>query len=570
MSMSVPRSGGKVRSTPAARAALTEDHGWSRARACGGVAWCKGWVAGGGRCLEGTQAAGFLAGVLDGLDADAAGSVLAGVRGHFAVVLERADGSVLAAVDRVRSIPLAYAEGGDGWLVDDRAERLRVAAGAETPDAQAGLELAMAGYTLGPDTLFAGVKQLQTGELVLFSPGRAPRTHRYDLYRAWKVQGGLSRGDWMDALGDVTTRIFTELAEGLDGRRVMLPLSAGLDSRLVASGLAHVGYDNVHCYAYGLPGNFEAEASREIAARLGYPWTFVPYRRADVARMARGATFARYLEFADSLCSVPFVQDFLAVKTLAEDGTAPPDAVFINGNSGDFISGAHIQPAMRETRTDLDPAGLRDLVLDTALAKHFALWDDLAVPDNLARVRARLAALLDAAGAGELAPDTAHGAYECLECQSRQAKFVITGQRVYEFFGFGWRLPLWDVRYLDLWQGVPLEHKVGQNLYADWLHAADWGGVWKDFSPRRWVSPGWIRPARAALKLACAPLGRRRWHAVEKRVLTYFTDILHTHATVPVPYARFLTDQRGFRHSMALRCEDYLRRKGRGTDGGPA
>ena len=40
--------------------------------------------------------------------------------------------------------------------------------------------------------------------------------------------------------------------------------------------------------------------------------------------------------------------------------------------------------------------------------------------------------------------DNDFGLYEFSEFKNRQTKYVITVQRVYEFFGYEWRLPLWD------------------------------------------------------------------------------------------------------------------------------
>ena len=55
-----------------------------------------------------------------------------------------------------------------------------------------------------------------------------------------------------------------------------------------------------------------------------------------------------------------------------------------------------------------------------------------------------------------------HRIYEILEFEDRQVKYVINGQRLYEFFGYEWRLPLWDSLYLNFWEKVPLEYKFDQ------------------------------------------------------------------------------------------------------------
>lgn len=554
-------------SEASAKVDILPEYGWTKTILPGATFWFKGHLVIDGLCVQKSGAAGHLAGILAGLSPVDAGKLLRKADGHFAFACEWESGRVLAAVDRMRTIPLAYAHGPESWIVDDQALRLQRSLRAEEPDSEASLEFAMAGYTLGRDSLFKEIKQLQTGELAMFEPNCDPVVHRYDMYRAWNIEREYSREDWLYQLESVTKRLFTKLAESLNGRRVMLPLSAGLDSRLVASGLKHVGYGNVHCYAYGLPGNFEAAASCDIASRLGYSWTFVPYTRSTVSACAATPEFRRYLDFADTLCAVPFVQDFMAVRNLRDMGMVPDDAVFINGNSGDFISGGHIQPQMFHLRPDLDSQALRQLIVETVLSKHFALWGDLVKAGNKERVRLRLLSLIDTCEPESLTPETAHGVYESIEFESRQAKYVISGQRVYEFFGFDWRLPMWDGMYLDFWSRVPLEHKIRQNLYVDFLESADWGGVWKSYVPRRWVSPKWVRPLRLACKFACLPAGRDQWHAIEKRLFTYFTDILCTHATVPVPYSRFLASRRGPRHSMAFRCEDYLLRKGRNVDG---
>lgn len=550
-----------------ARVDISQEHGWTKQKVRGVTTWLKGQPRVEGRWLRSNEAAAHLAGVLADLSPEVVGEQLKRIDGHFAFVCKWESGRVLATVDRMRTIPIAYGRGSEGWILDDQALRLQRTLGDEEPDPEASLAVAMAGYTLGRDTLYKQIKQLQSGELAIFEAGRDPVLHRYYIYRAWEVAEGLTRDNWVDQLEAVTRSLFLKLAEGLDGRRVLLPLSGGLDSRLVASGLKQVGYDNVQCYAYGQPGNFEAAASREIAARLKYPWIFVPYTRSAVRACAVTADQKRYLDYADTLCAVPFLQDFLAVRELRNAGLIPDEAIFINGNTGDFISGGHIQPKMQAQREDLNSERLQALVLEELISKHFTLWQDLMTNANRETIERNLSAQIRSINSGEPGPENIHGVYESIECESRQAKYVIGGQRVYEYFGYGWRLPMWDSLYLDFWGRVPLKYKVNQNLYCDFLKRADWGGVWKNYNLKRWVSPRWIRPVRALSKLACAPLGRDSWRVVERRLFSYFTDILWTHATVPVPYLRFAFSNRGYRHSMAFRCEAYLLGKGRDVDG---
>src|SRR5262249_24277154 len=136
--------------------------------------------------------------------------------------------------------------------------------------------------------------------------------------------------------------MFDKLVGSLQGRPVMLPLSGGLDSRLIAAGLHRKGYRDVICFAYGRAGKFEAQQSREVAERLDYQWHFVPYAPRKTRDFARSASYAEHLAFADTAAAVPFLHDLAAIHDLAGRGLIPKDAIFINGQSGDFITGNHV------------------------------------------------------------------------------------------------------------------------------------------------------------------------------------------------------------------------------------
>lgn len=507
----------------------------------------------------------------DGLTEPALTELLHGLDGHFAVLAQGPDWA-MGAVDAIRSAPI--------FLINEPPQNFvrsltlcgtpaalgrRLGTFSFNPDGV--LSLAMAGYTLGSDSLYQGITQLQPGEAVLFT-GTSNRLWRYRRYQPWLIDQTATGPRLKRRLAELTLGILDKTAKASLGRLVV-PLSAGLDSRLIVSGLAHLGHRDVKCFTYGLANSYEAEAAKQIAAELGYTWRFVPYRPADQRRYWNDSHCRAYLNFSESWCSTPIVHDLPAVDVLVRDGYLQAGDLVLNGNSGDYISGMHIAAPLRHCRDDLTAEGRRRLVIDTMLNKHFMLWRSLATDDNRQRIAARLEAAFDEEGLDTADPRTSHGAYECLEFLNRQAKYVISRQRTYEFFNLRWYLPLWDAAYLDFWQTVPLEWKTDQRLYREMLEEENWGGVWQGpnwrFAKR--VSPSWLHLPRLALKLLHAPLGAPAWHDFERRYLSYWMDLMAWQGIHP--YLKVANDSRGARHYVAWHTEAYLNGKGIGWDGRP-
>lgn len=147
-------------------------------------------------------------------------------------------------------------------------------------------------------------------------------------------------------------RLIQKLVESARGRRILVPLSAGFDSRFIASGLREAGYGDVVCFAYGLLGNRDAVISRRVAERLGYPWHFVRYGNATMHRIFADQDCARNKKSADSLTDVHFPQDYHALDALIADGVAGPESIMVNGQSGDFITGNHVPAALVRREQD--------------------------------------------------------------------------------------------------------------------------------------------------------------------------------------------------------------------------
>ena len=535
---------------------LETDNGWHRYRAGAVTLWANGYPLGDGFDLLAHRLA-----ARDSLDQTALGALLARLDGHWALAAT-GRGWAFAAVDRVRSIPLIWVRAGEKVIVDQDGGRMarRLDLTASQIDFSAALAVALAGYTIGDDTLYPKIRQLGPGSFLYVDAAAVETLARYHRWTPWRPDE-CAPDDLIAPLEALNQRLIDKLIKGANGRRIAVPLSAGLDSRFLAAGLRAAGYDNVLCFAYGIPGNREASVSRVIADRLGYPWRFVKFSNHVIRRAMASDDHARFRASADSLTAIHYPQDYFALKTLLTDGAITRDTIMVNGQSGNFITGNHIPESLLVARHDRTPAARRQAVINALLARHFKQWKHLRTPATLDRLGRRLGREIDALGMPD-SPAGDHGVYEYCEFQDRQAKYVVVGQRVYEHFGLEWRLPLWDQEYLDFWARAPVIAKAHQQLYRRVLAGQNWGGVWRDdipVSPTR-IRPHWLRPVRTALKALHAPLGRDRWHAFERRYLAYWMTPICAYAIRR--WFEIARDGRGHASALAFFNADYLAEKG--------
>ncbi|RTL19218.1 MAG: asparagine synthetase B family protein [Rhodocyclaceae bacterium] len=391
-------------------------------------------------------------------------ALLPRMNGFYTWVEETPD-SVRAAVDHIRSYPLFYAINNGDFFLSDDAEWVRRQVGDDEMDLIAREEFLLAGYVTGSDTLFPKVKQLQAGEYIqahIGSDGIHVSTGRY--YRFWHTEPvAYDETQLREKLEKITLDVMRRLIEQAADRQIVIPLSGGYDSRLIASMLKKLGYSNVLCFTYGVPGNKEAEYSRKVALALGFKWLFVEYS-ADIWRDAWSSPEAdEYRRMAANHTSLPHVQDWLAIKKLLEDKLIEPDALIAPGHSGDFVAGSHIPDFVfskdKHTQEDLLKAlnenhlsnspksGMR---LESSETLNFRLKS--RVPENFDGTASGLANL-----------------YELWDWQERQAKYIVNSVRVYDQFSLQWWLPLWDIDFVKFWEGVPLQLRNKRSWFKSWI-----------------------------------------------------------------------------------------------------
>lgn len=482
------------------------------------------------------------------------------IDGNFALVFQRSD-LTLIAVDKIRSTPIFFTVINNNYYIDQKPINLINKKNFQKKiNEDAKLELSMSGFTIGNKTIYTDLYGLKAGEAVIFSNNR----HKYIQYHKYFSEiSNNSFDENIKFLTNLTIKIFKKMLSQINDRQIIVPLSSGNDSRLVVSLLKHLNVKNVKCYTYGTPGNYETKVAKLISKKLGYDWIFIPLTYKSERKFFQSHDFKNFLNFSETFCSVPYIQSLSTIKYLIEKNWIESDAIFINGGAGDFISGGHINKVLNNNIMVKDFKLRKSNLLDQILNKHFSLWGNLKNTKNISNIKKNLCDEFNKSLISFDDPSKDHLIFEYSGFIDRQSKYVVNGQRIYEYYGYDWRLPLWDQDYLNFWRKLPLDHKFRQKLYLAMLRYNNFGDVWNSsiYYSKKTIVPKWVIPIRFICKIPFGifgKLGRKAWKQFDINFFKYLTSIPHTWEMFN--YTRVVKDIfKKPRNSVSWQVLDYLK-----------
>jgi asparagine synthase (glutamine-hydrolysing) len=409
------------------------------------------------------------------------GSRARNLSGHYVVIVAK-DGVTLAATDRCRSFPILYSKSEKGLILSDSVSAITALVNPQL-NTDAIAEYLSAGFVTQNRTLYRNVFQVENGKILINSPDAVNIASHYQYLS--KPAEGYSDSELRAELLRLLETVFGRLIAALNGRTVVIPLSGGYDSRLIASMFRRLHYNNVICYSFGKQGNPEAVMSEKVARTLGYQWFFFETSPELVKDFHATHEFIRYVDFAANGNSFYIIQDYFAVKAMRDRGLIPPDSVFMPGHSGDTIGGSNSLGAIRgnETLPEVARKIIRYKFNLSVLSKSRINTFEQQVLHSLMGIDGHPLQLYDLWSMNESHP-----------------KLFVNAVRVYEFFGYKFFLPLWDNLLLDFFAALPIHLKVGKKLYDQTLEEEIFKGCGVDFPGDKkayrgaWVTvKGWLK-----------------------------------------------------------------------------
>ena len=175
--------------------------------------------------------------------------------------------------DWLGSIPVFHAPIENGRLAST-LEPITVAAAGYTADDffMPGLiTLLINGHYLGDWTLYKDMHIIPPDSYMTWDE------HGFRAKQLWTVQPSQNRWEtsWDDLVDEMHELSHKAIAEALKTQPAWsLPLSSGLDSRMIAGVAADIGTD-MYAYAWGGSNTTDVNYSRQIARTLGFPWKHI-------------------------------------------------------------------------------------------------------------------------------------------------------------------------------------------------------------------------------------------------------------------------------------------------------
>ena len=332
------------------------------------------------------------------------------------------------------------------------------------------------GYVLQDRTLADNIYSLGPAE-IMYGNKENSKLLRYKYFEYHKSlkKKNLPEKEFIHNFDEILDNIFDDLIEKVGDKPIYIPLSGGLDSRLVLTKLSEKKIKNIHCFSYGLKNNADSLVAKKICEHLEVKWKFFEFKKPEFRSLYFSKFKEQYDKYSDNFSILPNYQDIFFLKDMQKNYFFKKNAYIINGQSGDFNSGMHIPDSLYYLDTNSSGKN-KDLLVSTIINKHFNLstpTKDIPQINFKDSLKFSLEKNKDF-----LFSDI----YECWEYEERQCKYVINGQRAYEYLDLDWYLPFWHSDFVKFWTTVPLKYRYKQNLYRSYLRKWNYKNLFEKFN----------------------------------------------------------------------------------------
>lgn len=370
------------------------------------------------------------------------------LEGFYSIVLCLKDNVILIS-DKINSIPLFF----NSEYATDHSEFQKY----NTCDKQSEVLFQLSGVMPRNQCFNKNLTSTSPGEIVVINSINSTietiqHSCFFDLQPTDSFKSNsVNSGNWKEEYKTTISKAIDNIKIISSGKKILLPLSGGFDSRLLANMLHSAGLSNVLCFTYGVPNSKEVQTSKAVAAHYGFEWFFVEYGAKEWRNLLNSELYLVFTKTFSSENSVRHLQDFIAINYILENySLEPSDTIVMPGHALDFLAGNHI-PVFCFTKGLVSTHDLVDYIEN----RHYSLRYKSSREKGLAwdYIKDRLVELgCKAPFPDHITSDDAIRLYMRFNFFERQTKFILNSLRIYDYFKLNWYLPLWSDQYISFYE----------------------------------------------------------------------------------------------------------------------
>ncbi|MCP4372435.1 MAG: hypothetical protein GY797_30670 [Deltaproteobacteria bacterium] len=375
------------------------------------------------------------------------------INGEFNIVIfQKAEKQLIILNDHLSSKPMYYMEQRSSFLFgSEKKSILAVAQNSPSIDPVGLLQIFTHQHNVGGRTFIEGLKRLPPASWLDYHQGKLS-LRCYSLMTFKVPESISSTGSLIEEWGDRLKQATCRRLEGKD--RILISLSAGLDSRAVVSAIPRE-FRPMAARTWGAQNSLEVIYATEIAKQLGFN-----HFREDPMRVPLSEILPKVVWRTEGAVA------FTHCLTMANHAIIKEHGDFmVGGWLGDVSSGGHISPFM------LVPRSWRQFV--DMIYQRYPLYARSSLVElfNKEFLDNHFPDLKDAfiASFNGLAGETNIQQYEIWDLCQRQANMTLSTAAVDSYL-FGHIRPFADRNYLDFIMTLPSRLRFGQVLYQAMIH----------------------------------------------------------------------------------------------------
>lgn len=236
-------------------------------------------------------------------------------------------------------------------------------------------------------------------------------------------------------------------------QQIVIPLSGGYDSRLIACQVKKRGWKNVLAYTMGKDIEGEQNIAREVAHKLGFKFVQIDFEKVvpqgEVDSVS--SDLKKCIDFVGQGQNFEWLADYYAIKYLRSMELLEDNAVFVPGFCGDVNGGSYHRKLMVSQVT-------RDLGAEfDMIDKLIALRFERGNPYNLL-IHNRLCSYLSLCGSNMQ-----------FFMEQYLPNKILNACRVPFYFGYEVRLPFFNRYFLEFCYKLPVKYLKKRIVYNEVL-----------------------------------------------------------------------------------------------------